>query len=205
MRRLYDEFFYIPKHKKIREKVMIARVTLTVVIVLFCLAAMSFTAYAHFLYNITSGSNVIKAANFETDVLIEATDVNGNSIDVEITKNSDNSNIAKLKVGVEYIVTVSPSVNSLAKTGFVVIKSDACPNTYYTQQLGVDISLDNKMVDSVTFNLTVTADADVVFVPHWGTSSYYDAYKTTGENPELFITQNEEIQLNINTEPQPVV
>ena len=31
MRKLYNEFFYIPKYGKIREKVMLARVAMTVV------------------------------------------------------------------------------------------------------------------------------------------------------------------------------
>ena len=57
MRKLYNEFFYIPKHGKVREKVMLTRLTMTITIVIMCLAAMSITAYAYFSYNITSGKD----------------------------------------------------------------------------------------------------------------------------------------------------
>ena len=78
MRKFYNEFFYIPKHGKIREKVMLTRIAMTVTIVIMCLAAMSITAYAYFSYNITSASNKIQAANFETNVNIQITDETAN-------------------------------------------------------------------------------------------------------------------------------
>ena len=81
MRELYNEFFYIPKHGKIREKVMLTRIVSTIAIVIMCLAAMSITAYAYFSYNITSGSNTIKAASFYTDVTVQITDADGNAVE----------------------------------------------------------------------------------------------------------------------------
>ena len=71
MRELYKEFFHIPKHGKIPEKVILVRVALIVIIAVVCLATMSITAYAWFSYNVTSGSNVIKAANFEAQITIK--------------------------------------------------------------------------------------------------------------------------------------
>ena len=65
MKKLYNEFFYIPKYGKVKEKVMLMRTALTVVIMVVCLFAMSFTAYAYFSHNVTSGSNIIKAAYFD--------------------------------------------------------------------------------------------------------------------------------------------
>ena len=44
MRKLYAEYFHIPKQGKINEKVMLMRVTFMVSVVIMCLAAMSFTA-----------------------------------------------------------------------------------------------------------------------------------------------------------------
>jgi len=80
VRKLYNEFFYIPKHGKVREKVMLARMASMIAIVIMCLAAMSITAYAYFSYNITSGSNIIKAANFEANVSITITDSNNDPL-----------------------------------------------------------------------------------------------------------------------------
>ncbi len=46
MNRLYRDFLYVPKHGRIREKVMLTRTVLTVVFMIVCLASLSLTAYA---------------------------------------------------------------------------------------------------------------------------------------------------------------
>jgi len=72
VRKLYNEFFHVPKHGRIREKVMLVRAIVTAVIILACSAAMSLTVYAYFSYNVTSGSNMIKTASFDADITVTA-------------------------------------------------------------------------------------------------------------------------------------
>ena len=205
MRELYNEFFYIPKHGRVREKVMLTRVVITVMIVIMCLAAMSFTAYAYFSYNITSGSNIIKAAHFETKVSIQITDENGEAVDI----NPITSNYQTYKVGLDagkiYTVTITPTENSTAKTGFVVITANGCDKTYHTQQLGIDTNIGDGKTKTISFKLIVTDKTDVHFLAHWGTSSYYDAYKNKGDQEELYITQDEEIMMIVNGYAEPNV
>lgn len=185
MRKLYNEFFYIPKHGKIREKVMLARITTTVVIMVMCLAAMSFTAYAYFSYNITSGSNIIKAANFETNVSITITDKNNEAVEIEKVDNATHR--ANLSVGNIYKVTLTRA--GTASTGFCVISATGCKvETYHTQQLGIDVNSSNKGKDSVTFELKVTDNTVVTFYAHWGTSSHYPDYVNKGTDNALYIT-----------------
>ena len=74
MRKLYDELFHIPKHGKICEKVILMRTGLSVIIMLFCLAAISITAFARFSCNVTSHTTVIKAVVFQADVGISVTE-----------------------------------------------------------------------------------------------------------------------------------
>ena len=203
MRKLYNEFFYIPKHGKVREKVMLTRVAMTVMIVIMCLAAMSFTAYAYFSYNITSGSNIIKAAHFETKVSIQITDENEEAVDI----NPITSNYQTYKVGLDagkiYTVTITPTENSTAKTGFVVITANGCEKTYHTQQLGIDTNIGEGETKTISFKLIVTDKTDVHFLAHWGTSSYYDAYKNKGDQEELYITQGEGIMMIVNGYAEP--
>ena len=205
MRKLYNEFFYIPKHGKVREKVMLTRIAMTVTIVIMCLAAMSVTAYAYFSYNITSGSNIIKAAHFETKVSIQITDENGEAVDI----NPITSNYQTYKVGLDagkiYTVTITPTENSTAKTGFVVITANGCEKTYHTQQLGIDTNIGEGETKTISFKLIVTDKTDVHFLAHWGTSSYYDAYKNKGDQEELYITQGEEIMMIVNGYAEPNV
>lgn len=205
MRELYNEFFYIPKHGKVREKVMLTRIAMTVTIVIMCLAAMSITAYAYFSYNISSGSNIIKAAHFETKVSIQITDKNGEAVDI----NPITSNYQTYKVGLDagkiYTVTITPTENSTAKTGFVVITANGCEKTYHTQQLGIDTNIGEGETKTISFKLIVTDKTDVHFLAHWGTSSYYDAYKNKGDQEELYITQGEEIIMIVNGYVEPNV
>ena len=196
MRKLYMEYFHIPKHGKIREKVMFARVIATVCLMVALLAAASITAYAYFSYNVTSGSNTIKAANFEADVSITISDQNNET--VTVTEISSIQYSAVLQKGKTYSVTLTPGENSTATTGFCAITADGCANTYHTQQLGADTTAAGGKTESITFTLTVSDDTTVYILAHWGTSSHYDAYQQKGDNDELYIINNEMISLVVN-------
>ncbi len=179
MRKLYNEFFYIPKHGKIREKVMLTRVAMTVLIMVVCLAAMSITAYAYFSHNVTSAFNTIQAANFEANVSIVITDSNSNPV---IVTKDGKVQTANLDAG-EYTVLLTKGT-STAKTGFCIITID--DTEYYTQQIGVDV--ERGLTDgsaSVEFTLKVSSVTKIEILSHWGTSTYY-GYKDEGR-PEIFI------------------
>mgnify|MGYP003302129927 CR=1 FL=1 len=205
MRKLFNEFFYIPQHGKVREKVMMTRLGSTIAIVIMCLAAMSITAYAYFSYNITSGSNIIKAAHFETKVSIQITDENGEAVDINPITSNYQTHKVTLNAGELYTITVTPTENSTATTGFIVVTADGCDKTYHTQQLGIDESVADGKTPSITFKLLITDTTEVKFLAHWGTSSYYDDYKNKGDSEELYITQNEEVKMIVNGFEEPNV
>ena len=209
MRKLFNEFFYIPKYGKVREKVMLTRLTMTITIVIVCLAAMSITAYAYFSYNVTSGLNTIKSANFETSVSIQITDADGKAVDTPkpITTNYKLYKIADLKVGEWYTVTVTPTERSTAKTGFIIVTATGCNEIYHTQQLGIDENVPGGKTPEIKFQLMITDITDVVLEAHWGTSSYYPKFKDTDD--EHYITykdgQMETVKLIVNGIVDPVV
>ena len=189
MRKLYNEFFYIPKHGKVREKVMLTRIAMTVTIVIMCLAAMSITAYAYFSYNITSASNTIKAANFEANVSIIITDSKSNAI--PITKDGK-IQTANLEAG-KYTIQLTRG-NSTAHKGFCVITIG--DKDYYTDQIGVDAekNLDDA---SVKFYLWLSAPTKIEVLSHWGTSVYY-GYKDA-DRTEIFIVSDDTLDLTTKT------
>ena len=196
MRELYNEFFYIPKHGKIREQVMLTRIVSTIAIVIMYLAAMSITAYAYFSYNITSGSNTIKAASFYTDVTVQITDADGNAVEPIKTNTSDHkSHSASLDANKTYTITVQHNARSTAQTGFVIITADQCETKYHTQQLGRD---GEGNTDTITFKLTPGANTVVTFRSHWGTSSFYADFKEIGEKDERYIIKGDDVKLTIN-------
>lgn len=206
MRKLFNEFFYIPQHGKVREKVMLARVAMTVVIMVVCLAAMSITAYAYFSYNVTSGSNIIRSATFKTEVQVQITDSNGKTVDTvkPITSDYKSFKIEGLTVGETYTISVAPIKDEkAAKTGFVIVTADNCPDTYYTQQLGKDEKVEGGETNKLSFEIMITDSTTVCLRAHWGTSSYYDEFQNKAE--ELYITQNEVIKLVVNGFDEPNV
>ena len=194
VRSFYKENFYIPKDEKISEKTMLMRVVATVVTVVLCLVGMSFTAYAYFSHDITSGFNTIKAANFEADAVISVTE-NVSNTPIEVEKLPNASYTAKLMAGKIYTVTLNESVDSTAKTGFCIVTALGCADTFHTQQIGADETVSGGFTDKVSFQLKPTADTTVTFTSHWGTSSYYADYAQNGENDRLYIT-NEDVGNN---------
>ncbi len=187
MKELYYEFFHIPKHGKILEKVMLVRVALIIVIMVVCLAAMSITAYAYFSYSITSGSNLIQAANFEAKVTIEE---NGSNTPITLSKDGK-IQTAMLEAG-EYTINLTKG-ESTAKTGFCLITIG--DTAYYTQQIGVDVKK-NSSNGEVLFTLKVSSKTRVKILSHWGTSSCYGSDKIN--NPG-YIQNGTEINLTDST------
>ena len=181
MRKLYNEFFYIPKHGKIREKVMLTRIAMTITIMVICLAAMSITAYAYFLHNVTSGSNTIQAANFEANVLITIT--NSNNDLVAVTKDGK-VQTTTLDVGEYTVLLTKDKGTSTATTGFCIITIG--DTDYFTQQIGNDVG--RGITDgsaSVEFTLKVSSATKIEILSHWGTSKYYGYKDESG--PDIFI------------------
>ena len=114
MRELYEEYFSIPKEGKIREKVMLVRAAVTMAVILFCLAAMSFSAFAYFSHGVVSGISVIKAARFEADVSVQAAAENAEQPTVTVV---DSKTVTVcLKAGVKYMFSLTADKSSTAAT-----------------------------------------------------------------------------------------
>ncbi len=164
MKKLYDEFLSVPEQGKIREKVMLTRITLTALIMILCLAAMGVTAYAYFSCNVTSGFNVIRAANFDAEVSVWRQ----NGEEVTLTHENGNTHIATLSTDT-YTINISMSSNSTATTGFCIVTVDGVK--YHTQQLSKNETTPNSQ--SFSFTLEASSSVDLRILEHWGTSSSY--------------------------------
>lgn len=191
MKELYNEYFHIPKHGKIRDKVMLIRTAITTIVMIVCLAAMSLTAYAYFSYNVTSGSNIIKAADFDVTVSVTVT---SNETSNTIDANEDGT--YSLPSGT-YFVSLTKA--GTAKTGFCIVDTAIgdIKATYHTQQIGVD-GEDERPTLTFTLDLTEISGTTVVkFTPHWGTSHYY-GYENLDSNP-LYIKHEGNVKITVGT------
>ena len=188
METLYKEFFYIPKQGKIREKVMLSRLVMTIGIVVVCLFAMSITAYGYFSAPpvATPGSNFIGSARYELNI-----QVMDGSAPVTLTENKFMAEAGKVyTVSLEY-------VEGSAKTGFCGVKLG--PMVYHTEQLGIDVDAENERRFNTSFSIALEGSGEILveLIPHWGTSSHYDEYAEEEEKQEFYLTKNDEIKLEI--------
>lgn len=195
MRKLYYEFFHIPEHGRIRERVMLTRVVLTTIIMLICLATMSVTAYAYFTYSITSKTNSIKTANFDVRVEIEDVSIsNDRSSEIQI---QGHSKTIKLEKGV---YRIQLHKQGTAKTGFCKINAEGGNASFYTQQLGTDINTETGERDPFEFEMVITDDTELEILAHWGTAAYYDK-ETRSQTETPYIEDGDSIVMVINGIP----
>lgn len=171
MKKLYEEYFYIPEDGKIRDKVMVVRVAVTVAVMLACLFAMTFSAYAYFSHSVTSNSNVIKSADYDLTVTLTP-DTGAGQPTKTYSLDPGTYSVKLTKAG-------------SANTGFCVIEvkiDDNTTFTYHTQQIG---TVGDNPKSEITFSIVVPAGnpVSVKFIPHWGTSIYY-SYDTSDTNPK---------------------
>ncbi len=186
MRKLYNEFFAVSENGRIREKVMIARVVLTVTVMVVCLAAMSMTAYAYFSHEVVTSNNIIKSAEFSIEVT---------SQDVDITAVNSKTFTANLTGGSTYTFTVKGSGD--ATTGFCTVSASDCyDGTYHTRQ----IYKNNEGYDVISFSIKPTKDTVVTITAHWGTSSKYQEFQENGV-AKLYINDKDTVEMSIGTPP----
>ena len=178
MIRLCKNLFYKPKYGSDADSIMLKRLFSTVTVVLVCLAAISLSAYAFFSCSVTSGSNTIQTSSFSTTVTIKASD------GTIITQGKLQSHTFTPD---KYSVTITRDSGANG-TGFCMIHIGE--KTYYTQQLGRDITAPNQERPAVSFTLDVKTSTKVAFKSCWGTNSYYDTVVESG-----FYIKNDPLQV----------
>lgn len=165
MKRIYFEFFHVSKHGKVSEKVMLTRIAVSIAIIIACMAAMSFAAYAYFSYGLYSDKSTIVAANYELSVKANDEAVSGIKSITETTE-----------------FTVTPTDDTNATVGYCkidIITTDSGNNvknyTFYTAPIWREADAENNRLSSRTVKIEIpdgnTTKVDVLFTAEWGTYS----------------------------------
>lgn len=179
MIKLCRNLFYKPKYGSDADSIMLKRLFSTVTIILVCLAAISFSAYAFFSYSVTSGANIIQASNFATSVTIKESD---DSLTQGKIQNQT------LQPG-EYTVTITVDEGTTG-TGYCIIRINNDVE-YYTQQLGTDLNAPDGKRTEISFKLHTQISTIVEFESHWGTTSQYNS----AEVSEFYIQNTDQLQV----------
>lgn len=188
MNKLYEEYFYVPEEGKVREKVMLARVAATFVVMILCLIVMSITAFAYFAQEVSAQDNIIIAAKYKLDIKVTENGAPVNVINSRFVAES----------GKKYDITLNYKKEGSAQTGFGVVKIGEL--VYHTEQIGADKDAQNGRRDTFEFSLTVSGNSsvNVDLISHWGTSSRYEQYNKAKSNGDFYIINKETIGVNVN-------
>ena len=158
MRKLYNEYFRIPTHGKIRDKVFSARITLAVCISLFLMSVAGLSAYAYFSSNTQVSISSITAAQYDLEYSVT---------DESDSPKTPQSNGNYLLGTGTYSVSLEPKGTGNAKTGFCIVTIN--DTDYLTSQINTD-------EEPFIFSLVVpdNTNIEVSFTAHWGMSSSYE-------------------------------
>lgn len=166
MKKFYEEFFYVPKHGKVKEKVMLTRISISVVFMLLCMVVMSLSAYAYFSASTTVYVHSIQSAIYQLSVTPSG-----------MPQSSDN--VYTLSAGT-YCFDISKTAEDTASVGFCEIRvfpNSGNPENYtsfYTEPIGTYLEDGGwKTVSGREVQIKVPdgRSVDVRFIAQWGTLS----------------------------------
>ena len=168
MRRLYEEYFRIQEHEKIREKVLVSRVIVAVIGILVWMSAMGFTAYAYFTSSITSGSNTIVAATYGAEITV-ARDENNTQTKVTPTVNQTIHTYSLVKGTYHVVIKATGNAqNGYCKIVIGDVKSEDSIK-YYTIQMSTDENASKSQLEFVVE--CYNDNAELHIIPNWGSCS----------------------------------
>ncbi len=172
MKKILD-VFRVPKEGKLPEKTLLARVGLSVGVVVLCMVMLSVSAYAYFTASLTSGVNSIRSAKFDLAVTVTSGE----------QTLSPSGYVYALPAGT-YTVTLEKTEDSTASVGFGTlifakdsadaVKSNTAVNQkYYTKPIGTQVVNEGEgSVEIETAAVTVTvSEGKTVYlavIPQWG-------------------------------------
>lgn len=175
MKKWLQSRFSVPVQGKVSEKVFLSRITLNITVIIICMIAMAFTAFAYFSVSVSSQNNRIQAAHFDVEIHVSS-EVDGIPVSEPVNRQNTDVYVVNMKADTVYAVEIVAKGNS--NTGFVVISAGGYQ--YHTEQM----VLNDK--NSIVFYLRPTEDMAVMLMPHWGTSSHYEKL-SAGETDAFYL------------------
>lgn len=146
-KRLYREFFYVPKYEKMTDKVFKGRIGLSVLTMIVCCVLFCATTFAWFNGLQNTAISPIVAAEYSLSV-----EVNGQTLDT-------NEYTCPLATEDRHVFTITAS--GTATTGYCQITVDGHVFTTVSIPKGT----------SITLTIVASQDKKITFSAHWGAYS----------------------------------
>jgi len=181
MREFFRYWFLKSDNRKKLEKSVMSKIVIGIIGIIACLVAMSVTAVAFFSFNISSNSNVIKAASYALNITPPE---NMEVADSYLLDNSSGDTEKK------FTFIISASTDSTASVGFceINVKTDTDSiQTFYTKPIWTNIDAQYpERITSRTVEITVNPHktAKVSFLAQWGSCAFEDLVVGEEISPE---------------------
>ena len=151
MKKLYQRFFYVPKHAVVSARVFKTRTALSVLTILTCCVMFCSATFAWFTSAQSAGIEAITAASYSLDITVDGGSIGtcGGADSLSYTCPLANEN--------KHVFTIIPT--GTAETGYCVINGG--DKTISTDQINKDGSL--------TLTVIAAKDEVITFSANWGT------------------------------------
>ncbi len=187
MKKFFTNYLVIPKYGTVREKVFMTRIALGLTAIIFCMAALTYSAYAYFSHGVSSNPNKLIAANYSLEYKVLVGDQRPQdgvepADEVQEVQPSDLDGTYMLKAGTYTFVMTKPEI-AKASTGFCKIElCDESGNakTYYTEQIGKVSATDSVMTRYILIEVK-EGKTFVKLTASWGTCARTEMILTNGE------------------------
>ncbi|MBO5913211.1 MAG: hypothetical protein J6Q76_07055 [Clostridia bacterium] len=175
MKSFFVNYIKIPKYGTVREKVFMTRISLGLTFIIFCMAALTYSAYAYFSHSVTSDTYKITPASYSLNYTVYVGDKRPNGElnfveEAQTVRPSDLDGTYRLEPGVYTIEMIKPDT-ATASTGFCRIEiCDINGNkvTYYTEQIGKVSATESVITRHILVEIKDHA-AFVKLAASWGT------------------------------------
>lgn len=178
MKEFIQYLLYDARHskEKISDKMLAVKIGFSVVMILFCVAVMSLSAFAFFTHNMTTQVNSIQAASYDLEIASDDGLVAGGNGAYLL----DNSAGTEEKI---YLFTLQKSAESTASVGYckIMVATDMVNNAkadglyhYYSQPIGTYLENGAEVtVEKRTIYIRVAPlrKAEVTFSSQWGSTA----------------------------------
>ncbi len=178
MKEFIQYLLYDAKHgkEKISDKMLAVKIGFSVVMILFCVAVMSLSAFAFFTHNMTTQVNSIQAASYNLEIASDDGLVAGENGAYLL----DNSAGTEEKI---YIFTLQKSAESTASVGYckIMVATDMVNNAkadglyhYYSQPIGTylengaEVTVEKR---AIYIRVAPLRKAEVTFSSQWGSTA----------------------------------
>ena len=150
MKKIYREFFYIPKHVKVSDRVFQTRTILSTLTMIICCAIFCSGTFAWFESNRSSQISPITAASYSLSVEIDGVNIGTSSYQSAVSYTCP--------LATEDLHTVTLTHSGTAENGYCVINAGS--STCSTAQIGKD--------ESITLTIKAAQGENITFSAKWG-------------------------------------